>query len=81
MFFSNNYIQFSKDLDINNSQYNINIMLYFIKKYISKMQDKKIEKIKLYSDSLIYSKYYLHYKTINCIYEKDIMDILLYIEK
>ena len=33
MFFSNNYIQFSKDLDIYNSQYNVNIMVYFIKKY------------------------------------------------
>ena len=81
MFFSNNYIQFSKDLDIYNSQYNVNIMVYFIKKYILKMQNNKIENIKLYENAINYSKYYLYYKTINCIYEKDIMDILLYIEK
>ena len=80
MFFSNNYIQFSKNLDIHKSQYNVNIMLCFIKKYILKMQDNKIENKKLFENAIIYSKYYLNYKTINCIYEKDIMDILLYIE-
>ena len=42
---------------------------------------KAEENIKLYENAINYSKYYLYYKTINCIYEKDIMDILLYIEK
>jgi hypothetical protein len=81
MFFSKNYIQFSKDLDINNYKHNIYIMTTFIKKYIEKMENKGDNNKKLYEDALIYSKYYLHYKTINCIYNNDIMNILLYIEK
>jgi len=78
MFFSNSYIQFSNNMDIT-SRNNINIMSYFIKKYIIKMSsDNKNNQI--YEDALIYSKYYLHYKILNCIYTDDIMNILLNIE-
>jgi len=78
MFFSNSYIQFSNNMDIT-SRNNINSMSYFIKKYIIKMSsDNKNNQI--YEDALIYSKYYLHYKILNCIYTDDIMNILLNIE-
>ena len=54
-------------------------MSYFIKKYIIKMSaDNKNNQI--YEYALIYSKYYLHYKILNCIYTDDIMNILLNIE-
>jgi hypothetical protein len=80
MFFSQSHIQFTKELDINNSQHNIDIMLYFSKKYIDKMKNEKINIKDVYEKSIIYSKYYLYYKTLNCIYEKDIMDILLFVD-
>ena len=81
MFFSNSYIQFSKELDINNYKHNTYIMSNFIKKYVEKNKNNKIPLKNIYEDALIYSKYYLHYKTINCVYTTDIMNILLYIEK
>jgi hypothetical protein len=31
---------------------------------------------KLISDAIIYSKYYLYYKTKNCIYDNDIMELI-----
>ena len=80
MFFSKNYIQFSKHLDINN-KHNIYIMSYFINKYIDKKNNEYKEKEQLYKDAILYSKYYLYYKNLNCIYDKNIMNVLLYIEK
>ena len=44
----------------------------FIKLYKLKYQDNH----KLIVDSIIYSKYYLYYKTKNCIYNDEIMDII-----
>ena len=32
-------------------------------------------------DAIIYSKYYLYYKTVNCIYDKEIMDIMYFCDK
>ena len=80
MFFSNSYIQFSNNMDIN-SRNNINIMSNFVKKYIIKMSTDDKNNNQLYEEALIYSKYYLHYKILNCIYSEDIMNILLNIEK
>ena len=81
MFFSKNYIQFSEYLDINNNKHNIYIMSNFVKKYIEKMNNEYKEEKKLYENAIIYSKYYLYYKNLNCIYDKKIMSILLFIEK
>jgi hypothetical protein len=81
MFFSNNYIQFSTDLDLHNNKHNICIMSSFVKKYIDKKNNEYEDKQSLYKDAIIYSKYYLYYKNLNCIYGVHIMNILLYIEK
>ena len=80
MFFSKNYIQFSKELDIHNNKHNVYIISSFIKKYIDKKYKEYIKEEELYKDAIIYSKYYLYYKNLNCIYNKDIMDVLLSIE-
>jgi hypothetical protein len=48
----------------------------FINKYIRLYIDNYDNKKKLFEDALTYSKYYLYYKTQNCIYDNEIMDIL-----
>lgn len=73
MFFSNIHIQFPNDIDIHYSNYNNIIITNFIKKYIEKKNYNK----EFYEEAVIYSKYYLYYKTLNCIYDKYIMDIIL----
>jgi hypothetical protein len=81
MFFENNYIIFNKNLNINSiSSYKI-IMIKFINKYIYLHKDIYNKNInQLFNDSVIYSKYYLYYKTLNCIYSNDIMEILYNID-
>ena len=76
MFLENNYIHFSSKLIINSIPNYKNIMTKFINVFLklneSRYSDKKI----LIADSIIYSKYYLYYKTKNCIYNEDIMNII-----
>jgi hypothetical protein len=81
MFFENNYIIFNNNLNINSiSSYKI-IMIKFINKYIYLYKDNYNKNINiLFNDSVIYSKYYLYYKTLNCIYSNDIMEILYNID-
>ena len=52
----------------------------FILKFISKKKSDYINKEDLFSDALIYSKYYLYWKTFSCIYQENIMNILFDIE-
>jgi hypothetical protein len=76
MFLENNYIHFSSKLIINSIPNYKNIMTKFINVFLklneSRYSDKKI----LIADSIIYSKYYLYYKTKNCIYGEEIMNII-----
>ena len=76
MFLENNYIHFSSKLIINSIPNYKNIMTKFINVFLklneSRYSDKKI----LIADSIIYSKYYLYYKTKNCIYSEEIMNII-----
>jgi hypothetical protein len=82
MFLENNYIVFDDNLNINSiSSYRV-LMIKFINKFIDiyKSNYHKNEINKLFIESLIYSKYYVYYKSLNCIYSNDIMEILLNID-
>ena len=76
MYFENNYIHFSSKLIINSIPNYKNIMTKFINVFIKLYKLKYPDNHKLIVDSIIYSKYYLYYKTKNCIYNDDIMDII-----
>ena len=75
MFFENHYIIYSNSCNINLSSYKF-IMTKFINKYIDNNNVNMGIEI-LLSEALIYSKYYLYYKILNCTYNKAIMDIIL----
>ncbi len=76
MIFENKHIDFNSKLNISSiSSYRI-IMSKFINKYIRINHDNYESKNKLYEDAVIYSKYYLYYKTQNCIYDNEIMEII-----
>ena len=55
-------------------------MTKFINQYMELYKEEYIEKNLLVSDAIIYSKYYLYYKTKNCIYNDEIMNIIYNIE-
>jgi len=81
MFLENNYIEYNINLNINSiSSYKI-LMTKFINKYIQLYNHNYKNKNELYSDALSYSKYYVYYKSINCIYSSDIMEILHNIDR
>ena len=80
MFFENYYITYSSNLTINSISSYRNIMNKFILKFLSKNKLNYKNNFELYSDSFIYSKYYLYWKTIGCIYNQDIMNLLYDIE-
>lgn len=73
MFFENNYISYTKSSNINISSYKF-IMTKFINKYIENNVNLNTKII--LADAIIYSKYYLYYKILNCSYNKYIMDII-----
>lgn len=76
MYFENNYIHFSSKLIINSIPNYKNIMTKFVNIFIKLYKPKYTENQKLVVDSIIYSKYYLYYKTKNCIYSDEIMEII-----
>jgi hypothetical protein len=76
MYLENNYIHFSSKLIINSIPNYKNIMTKFINRFIKLYKSKYTNNHTLVVDSIIYSKYYLYYKTKNCIYDDEIMDII-----
>jgi hypothetical protein len=80
MFIENSYIHFSSKLLINSISNYKSIMTKFINQYIEFYKDKYSNKKELVTDSIIYSKYYLYYKTKNCLYSDSIMEIIYDIE-
>jgi len=80
MFFQYYYIDNSKNTTISNISSYKNIMDKFVIKFILKKKNNYINNNELYSDALIYSKYYLYWKTFGCVYKDDIMNILFDIE-
>ena len=80
MFLEKNYIIFSDDLNINSiSSYRV-LITKFINKYLEVYKENYKDYDKLLNDSLIYSKYYVYYKSLNCIYSDNIMEILYNID-
>jgi len=80
MFFENYYISYSPKLTINSISSYRNIMSKFILKFIEKKKYNYTNKKTLYNEALIYSKYYLYWKTIGCVYDENIMNLLYDIE-
>lgn len=81
MFFSTHQIELAPNSTINliSSYKNIRnkfILLYIEKKKSHYMANKK----ELYSDAIIYSKYYLYWKIYGCVYTDEIMEILYDVE-
>ncbi len=80
MFFENYYVDYSEDILISSISSYKNIMNKFILKFISDKKKDYIDNNSLYSDSIIYSKYYLYWKIFGCVYQENIMNILYDIE-
>ncbi len=81
MFFSTHYIGLSPDTTINLISSYKNIRNKFILMYIQKKNSNyTLGDKKLYSDDLIYSKYYLYWKIYGCVYSDEIMNMLYDIE-
>jgi hypothetical protein len=80
MYYENYYIDFSPHLNISSiSTYN-KIMIKFINNYTTYYNKQYNNKKELLEDSIIYSKYYVYYKIMNCIYNDKIMEILYNID-
>jgi hypothetical protein len=75
MFLNNYFIECKSNFEIYSIPAYTKIINNFINKYINKIceNDYNEENVK---NAIIYSKYYLYYKTLNCIYDKEVMDIL-----
>jgi len=83
MFFENSYINFSPKLIINSISNYRNIMIKFINKYIELYTETNSDNLiskQIISDAIIYSKYYLFYKTKNCVYSDDVMEIIFNVD-
>ena len=80
MFLENNYIYYSSKLIINSIPNYKNIMTKFINTFIKINKKNYDDYNKLVVDSIIYSKYYLYFKTKNCIYTDEIMEIIYDVE-
>lgn len=80
MFFQNYYIKYSDNLLISSISSYKNIMDKFILKYIEKKKSDYSNNNDLFSDAIIYSKYYLYWKIFSCVYQENIMNVLYDIE-
>lgn len=76
MFLENNHICYSSKLIINSISKYKTIMTKFINAFIKLNKPNYKDYNLLVTDSIIYSKYYLYYKTKNCIYTDDIMKVI-----
>ena len=81
MFFSTHHIELTSNSTINLISSYKNIRNKFILLYIEKKKSNYIgNKKELYSDAIIYSKYYLYWKIYGCIYTNEVMEVLYDIE-
>ena len=81
MFFLTHYIELCPNTTINLISSYKNIREKFILMYIQKKKINYIHNDKtLYSDAIIYSKYYLYWKIHGCVYSDEIMNILYDVE-
>lgn len=81
MFFSTHHIELAPNSTINLISSYKNIRNKFILLYIEKKKSNYIgNKKELYSDAIIYSKYYLYWKIYGCVYLDKVMEVLYDIE-
>ena len=81
MYLNNYYVVYSETNTICSISSYKNIMNKFILKFISIKKDDWVgDKKNLYQDAIIYSKYYLYWKTSGCVYSDEIMNLLYDIE-
>ena len=81
MFFSTHYIELAHNSTINLISSYKNIRNKFILLYMEKKNSNYTNNnIELYSDAIIYSKYYLYWKIYGCVYTDEVMEILYDIE-
>lgn len=80
MFFNDYYINYSDKLIINSISSYKKIMNKFILSFILKKKINYTNNQDLYTDALIYSRYYLYWKIYSCVYQDDIMNILYDVE-
>ena len=85
MFLENNFINLSNKTEINNVYSYKMIITKFINIFIliyknKYSYEKKFLKKSLIDDAYYYSKYYLYYKIMNCIYDNNIMEIIFTID-
>jgi Flp pilus assembly CpaF family ATPase len=71
MFFTKHYLNIKEGDEFYNNKELIN---NFIDNYMKYYQTNKKEDLE---KAVIYSKYYFYYKLKNCIYDDEIMDILM----
>ncbi len=80
MFLNNYIVEFKNNFEVYSIPAYNRIINKFINRYIKKMCENEYNE-KNVKDAIIYSKYYLYYKTVNCIYDKEIMDIMYFCDK
>ena len=75
MFLNNYFIHCNSDFEVYNITAYNKIINNFVNKYIKKICENNYNEENV-KNAIIYSKYYLYYKTVNCIYDKEVMDIM-----
>ncbi len=80
MFLNNYFIHCNNNFEVYSIPAYNRIINNFINKYINKICENEYNENNI-KNAIIYSKYYLYYKTINCIYDKEIMDIMYFCDK
>jgi hypothetical protein len=80
MFLNNYFVEFKNNFEVYSIPSYNRIINNFINKYIKNICENEYNE-KNVKDAIIYSKYYLYYKTVNCIYDTEIMDILYFCDK
>jgi hypothetical protein len=80
MFLNNYVVEFKNKFEVYSIPAYNRIINKFINRYIKRMCENEYNEQNV-KDAIIYSKYYLYYKTVNCIYDKEIMDIMYFCDK
>ncbi len=79
MILDNYHIEYSNNIESYSILSYRNILTKFVNTFINTYKSTYVGN-DIYEKSIIYSKYYLFYKTIECEYDKDIMNIIYNIE-
>lgn len=78
MILDNYYVNYSKNIESYSILSYRNFLTKFINQFINIYKEKYGNEI--YNKAIVYSKYYLFYKTMECEYNKDVMEIIYNVE-